>query len=150
MRFLRSFYCAARGILEALKGRNFKIMLCIGALAIFFAARFYELSKAEWAVLLLTCGAVLSIEAINTSIERLSDKVCGEKDELIRKCKDCAAGGSLIISLFAVAVGVSLFRREEEFSDIMRFFSEPLHIVIFAGVLALMVLFIVFPRRKKK
>ena len=150
MRFFRSFGFAARGIFEAAKGRNFRIMLCIGALAIFFAARFYEFSGMEWAVLLLTCGAVLSIEAVNTSIERLADKVCGEKDELIRKCKDCAAGGSLIISIFAVAVGVSLFWKEEKLAEIFAFFSEPLHIVILAAVLVLMVLFVIFPRRKKK
>ncbi|MCH5195765.1 MAG: diacylglycerol kinase family protein [Oscillospiraceae bacterium] len=150
MRFFRSFYCAARGIFEAAKGRNFKIMLCIGALVIFFAARFYELSEMEWAVMFLTVGAVLSIEAVNTSVERLADKVCGEKDELIRKAKDCAAGGSLIISIFAVAIGVSLFWREEKFSEIISFFSEPLRIVILAAVLVLMVIFVIFPRRKKK
>lgn len=150
MRFFRSFYSAGRGIFEAAKGRNFKIMLCIGALAVFFAARFYELSGAEWAVLALTCGAVLSVEALNTSIEQLSDKVCKEKDELIRKCKDCSAGASLIISIFAVAVGVCLFWNEERFSEIIAFFSELSNILIFAGVLALMVLFVVFPKIRKK
>ena len=150
MKFFRSFYYAARGIFEAAKGRNFRVMLCIGALAVFFAARFYELSAAEWAVLLLTCGAVLSSEAVNTGLERLSDKVCGEQDELIRKCKDCAAGGSLIISVFAAAVGVALFWREDVFSEIIGFFSVPLNDVIFAAILALMFLFVLFPRSKKK
>lgn len=148
MRFLRSFCCAARGIIEAAGGRNFKIMLCIGALAIFFAARFYGLSRAEWAVLLLTCGAVLSVEALNTSIEHIANKVCKEKDELIRKSKDCSAGASLIVSIFAAAVGVSLFWNEDKFSEILAFFSEPLNLAVFIAVLVLMVLFVIFPRRK--
>lgn len=149
MKFLRSFYCAGRGISEAAKERNFRIMLCAGALAIFFAARFYEFSEAEWAVLLMTCGAVLSAEAINTSIERLADKVCAEKDELIRKCKDCAAGGVLISSVFAAAAGVRLFWNEKAFSEIFRYFSEPLRLVILALIIALMILFVIFPDKKK-
>ena len=149
MNFLRSFYCAGRGIFEAAKGRNFRIMLCAGITVIYFAAMFYELSAAEWAVLLMTCGAVLSAEAVNTSIERLADKICAEKDELIRKCKDCAAGGVLIISVFAAAVGVKLFWSEKAFSEIFRYFSEPLRLVILVLIITLMVLFVILPHRKK-
>lgn len=150
MRFIKSFYCAWRGIIEAAKGRNFRIMLCIGALAVSFAAMFCELSKAEWAVLLLTCGAVLSVEAVNTGIERLSDKVSRENDELIGKCKDCSAGASLVISIFAAAVGVKLFWKESAFEKAAEFFQEPLRIVITAAIVIIMALFVVLPELKKK
>ncbi len=150
MKFLKSFYYAVRGIAEAVKGRNFRIMLCIGALAVLFAGMFCELSRAEWAVLLLTCGVVLSAETVNTGIERLSDKVSREKDALIGKCKDCSAGASLIVSLAAAAVGVKLLWSERAFERAAEFFSEPIRIAAAAGVLALMILFVILPEILKK
>lgn len=150
MKFLKSFLCACRGIFEAAKGRNFRIMLCAAAVVIFFAAMFYNFSAGEWAVLLLTCGAVLGFEALNTGIEKLADRVCAENDELIRKCKDCAAGGVLLCSVFAAAVGVMLFWNEKAFSDIASYFSEPLRAVILAVAAAFMVLFVVLPKAKYK
>lgn len=150
MKFIKSFYCAGRGILEAAKGRNFRIMLCIGALAVLFAKMFCELEKAEWAVLMLTCGAVLSVEAVNTAIENLSDKVTREKDALIGKCKDCSAGASLIASIFAAAVGIKLLWSETAFERAVEYFSEPIRIAVLAGILVLMVLFIVLPEVVKK
>lgn len=150
MKFLNSFLCAGRGVIEAAKGRNFRIMLCAAAVVIFFAAMFYDFSAGEWAVLLLTCGAVLGLEAINTGIEKLADKVCAENDELVGKCKDCAAGGVLLCSIFAAAVGVKLFWNEKAFSDIASYFSEPLRAVILAAAIVLMVLFVVLPKAKDK
>lgn len=150
MKFLNSFLCAGRGVFEAAKGRNFRIMLCAAAVVIFFAAMFYDFSAGEWAVLLLTCGAVLGFEALNTGIEKLADKVCAEKDELVGKCKDCAAGGVLLCSIFAAAVGVKLFWNEKAFSDIASYFSEPLRAVILAAAIVLMVLFVVLPKAKDK
>lgn len=150
MKFLKSFYYAARGIVETAKGRNFRIMLCIGVAAVLFGRMFCELSRAEWAVMLLTCGAVLSVEALNTSIERLANKICHEKDKLIQNAKDCAAGASLVISIFAAAVGVKLLWSEAAFERAFEFFSEPIRIAAAAGILALMILFVVVPEIVKK
>lgn len=150
MKFLKSFYYAARGIAEAAKGRNFRIMLCIGAAAVLFGRMFCELSRAEWAVMLLICGAVLSVEALNTATERLADKVSREKDELVGKCKDCAAGASLVISIFAAAVGVKLLWSEAAFERAAEFFSEPIRIAAAAGIAVLMILFVVVPEIIKK
>ena len=124
MSFFKGFYYAGRGIVTACGQRNFRFHLCAMAFVIFFAARFYSFSAERWVLLLLTCSAVLALEALNTAIEKLSDKVSPEKDPLIRAAKDCAAGAVLIASIFAVIIGVILFWDKEIFRLIILYFSE--------------------------
>ena len=125
MNFFKGFYYAGRGIVTACRGRNFRFHLCAMAFVIFFAARFYSFSAERWALLLLTCSAVLALEAVNTAIEKLADKVSPEKDPLIKAAKDCAAGAVLIAAMFAAAVGVFLFWNKDVFDLIWLYFSEP-------------------------
>lgn len=120
--FVRGFAYAFRGLRECLRERNFRFHLCAAAFVIYFAARFYELSRGEWAALFLTVSAVLSLEALNTALERLCDRVSPEKNELVGKCKDCAAGAVLISAAGAVAVGAALFWDTERFSLIAEHF----------------------------
>ena len=150
MSFFKGFFYAGRGLLNALSERNFRFHLCAAATVIFFGAKFYSFDKAEWAVLLLTCAVVLSLECVNTALERICDKVCPEKDELIKKCKDIAAGAVLAAAIFAVAIGVVLFWNIGKFAEIAVFFSEPFRLVLLiVGVLA-EILFIFLPRKKTK
>ena len=150
MSFFKGFFYAGRGLLNALAERNFRFHLCAAATVIFFGAKFYSFRTSEWAVLLLTCAVVLSIECVNTALERLCDKVCPEQDELIKKCKDIAAGAVLIAALFAVAIGVMLFWSTEKFAEIVYFFSEPFRLILLIiGILA-EILFIFLPRKKTK
>ena len=150
MSFFKGFFYAGRGLLNALAERNFRFHLCAAATVIFFGAKFYSFRTSEWAVLLLTCAVVLSLECVNTALERLCDKVCPEQDELIKKCKDIAAGAVLIAAIFAVAIGVMLFWSTEKFAEIAVFFSEPFRLILLIiGVLA-EILFIFLPRKKTK
>lgn len=103
---------------------------------IFFAAKFYEFSRGEWAVLLLTCGAVLSLEVVNTAVERLCDKVSPEKDPKIGAAKDCAAGAVLISAIIAAAVGGCLFWDRDALARIFEFFSQPLPLAALIGAVA--------------
>ena len=150
MSFFKGFFYAGRGLLNALTERNFRFHLCAAATVIFFGARFYSFRTSEWAVLLLTCAVVLSLECVNTALERLCDKVCPEHDELIKKCKDIAAGAVLIAAIFAVAIGVALFWSTEKFAEIVYFFSDtPRLIMLIIGILA-EILFIFLPKQKTK
>lgn len=130
MQFLKGFGYAARGLAQALHERNFRFHLCVTAFVVFFAVRFYALSMEQWAILSLTCGTVLSLEVVNTAIERLCDKVSPSPDPLIRTAKDCAAGAVLISAIVAVAVGVFLFWDTDIFSLILIHFTEPLRLIL--------------------
>ena len=54
-------------------------------------------------------GSVLAAEAFNTAIETLADAVAPERNPAIGKTKDLAAGGVLLVSLAAAAVGLIVF-----------------------------------------
>ena len=49
------------------------------------------------------------MEAVNTSIETLSDFVTKERNESIKKVKDLAAAGVLMATIAALAVGILIF-----------------------------------------
>ena len=48
-----------------------------------------------WALSLLSAGLVLSLELLNTALERALDRLHQEQHESIRVAKDCAAAAVL-------------------------------------------------------
>ena len=58
IKFLKGFGYAAAGIYHGFNERNFRVHICAVLFVTWFALKFYELSRAEWAVLLLTFAAV--------------------------------------------------------------------------------------------
>ena len=88
--------------------RNFKIELFM-MVAVLIAGIYFKVSKTEWLILLLTIGNVLTLELINTGIERCVDLVTKDYHELAKNAKDIAAGAVLIMSIFSVCVGIIIF-----------------------------------------
>jgi len=71
---------------------------------------FFHVSKVEWLVLILVIGGVLSMEAINTALENLSNFTCkNEIHPTIRKVKDLSAAAVLIMTIAALAIGILIF-----------------------------------------
>ena len=100
------FACAGRGLFQVLRdepsGRVHVVaLLLVGAVGIWL-----HLPALEWAVLALAAGGVVAAEAVNTAIERLSDRVSKEEEEVIRVVKDLAAGGVLAATIGAVLAGL--------------------------------------------
>lgn len=69
---------------------------------------YLQLPRLEWALIILCIAFVLSMEALNTAVEYLADKVSPEKDPLIGKAKDIAAAAVLLSSIGAALVGFLL------------------------------------------
>ncbi len=150
-KFLKSFIYAGRGIGYAFMERNFRFHVCAAVFVIFFAVCFYDFSAVEWAVLFLTIGTVPALEAVNTSIERLADKVSSEKDDNIRRCKDSAAAAVLIAAIASVAVGIALFGDAERLGVIFEFYTADIwRLVSLLIALTAAVLFVLVPERSKE
>lgn len=106
---MKSFGCALRGIIAAARQeRHMRIHLCF-AFYVVLAGLVTGIGAQEWSVLLLCIALVISLELVNTALERLCDRVTGERDELIRQAKDCAAGAVLIAAVIAAIVGAAVF-----------------------------------------
>lgn len=150
-KFLKGFAYAAAGVAYGFTERNFRFHICAVCLVSWLAAKFYDLSRAEWAVLMLTFAVVLSAELFNTSIERLCDKVCAEKDEAIRRSKDCAAGAVLASAIIAVMIGIALFWDIERLASVGTYFcASPVRFVYLAAAVAAGAVFVFLPERVKK
>lgn len=104
-----SFFCAFKGIAYAIvHERNLRIHMALGATMLFFS-RYYDFSKAEYCILILTVALVLVTELINTSVEKTVDLESPRYHELAKVAKDVAAGAVLLSAAASVAVGVCLF-----------------------------------------
>ncbi len=88
--------------------RNFRIEL-VFAVMVCIASIIFRISIMEWVILLLTMAMVLTLEIINTSIERCVDLVTKDYRDLAKIAKDVAAGAVFVMSLFSVAIGICIF-----------------------------------------
>lgn len=105
---LRSFRYAFQGIAFcARQGRNFRLMLC-AAVYVVWAGLVAELAPVEWGLELLCCALVLGLEAVNTALEQLCDRVTQAQDSRIGRAKDCAAAAALLASIGAALVWLML------------------------------------------
>ena len=106
---LQSFKYAFNGIWLLIRDEhNARIHLFFALLTI-FGGFYFRISTAEWLILVLTIAMVFAAEFFNSAIEAIADKVSPEKDPLIKKAKDLAAGGVLITAIISVIVGILIF-----------------------------------------
>lgn len=108
-RLIPGFLCAARGLaLMLVREPNARWHLL--AVAVVSACGVWlDISRVEWAVVMLAFGAVIAAEALNTAVERLADRVSKDQEEAIRVVKDVAAGGVLAASLGAAGAAFFIF-----------------------------------------
>jgi diacylglycerol kinase len=108
-KWLNSTRHALHGIIFLFqKERNTKIEFVI-AIMVLLLGWWLQISVQEWCLISLCIAGVLTAEAINTSIEQLSDFQTREIDPRIRVVKDVAAGGVLIMAIASVIVGFLVF-----------------------------------------
>lgn len=106
---LKSFKHAFHGIYVVFRSQiNFRVQVGFALIAISLGVIF-SISTIEWAIIILLIGLVLSLEAINTSLEILCNKVDSNYSESIKKVKDCAAAAVLISSIAAAIIGGVIF-----------------------------------------
>jgi diacylglycerol kinase (ATP) len=103
---VKSFACAARGIVLLLRTQaNARIHL-IATVAVVVAGITFHITRGEWALLSVAIGIVWITEALNTALELLADRVTREPDDLIRRIKDAAAGAVLFAAITATVIGI--------------------------------------------
>lgn len=107
--FIRSFRFAANGIgLFFRRERNGQIQGVLAVLAI-AAGFFFQITRMEWMVLLLCTGLVISLEMVNSAIERLCNMHTTSFHPAIKIIKDVAAAAVLWSAVVALVVGILIF-----------------------------------------
>jgi diacylglycerol kinase len=102
----QSFRAAWRGLLRAFKGEcTFRVMTA-AALAVIILVCTLPLGSAERLMLLLLTGLVLSLELLNTMIERFIDLLKPRLSDYVRDVKDLMAAAVFTASFFAALIGI--------------------------------------------
>ncbi len=107
-KFIRSFKYALEGILSAMKEQNFKFHL-LAVVIVIIASVWTGISMVEWLVVISIMTLVLSLEMMNSAIERVVDLVTTEIHPLAKLAKDLAAGAVLIAAIASVIIGCIIF-----------------------------------------
>lgn len=139
----QSFVYAFRGILFCIRHeKNMRIHICVTFYVMFFSL-FYDFSRVEYALLLIVCTIVLSLEMINTAIEVVIDKVSPQYSALAKIGKDVAAGAVFISAGVAVVIGLVMFWDYEKMALILTFLTEDLNnLVMLIGFSMIAIIFI--------
>ena len=104
-----NFFYALEGIIFLIKTERNPVIYLVVTLTTILSGLFVSLSRIEWSVLILAMSIVWMAEALNTAVELVCDEVSEEKRERLRRAKDVAAGGVLIVALGALIVGILIF-----------------------------------------
>ena len=119
---LKGFKAAFSGIWYSLKSEcHVRFHLIAGFYVILFSF-FYPLTSAQWAVLLLLIGSILTAELFNTAIETLCNLNKESYDPLIKITKDISAGAVLLLSATAIIVAVVFYADITVIKYIISFF----------------------------
>lgn len=107
--FFSSLKYAVRGIFTLIEyERNFRFD-CFAALAVAVFSFIFPLLKWERCVLYALCALVLSLEGLNSALERAVDLASPDIRPLAAQAKDTAAAAVLIAAIVAAIVGSCIF-----------------------------------------
>ncbi len=108
-KFLLSFSYPIKGLKYAYRNEQ-NLAVDVGiALMVLIAGFIFKIEKTEWIIIVITIGAVLSLELINTAIEAVVDLVTEEYHPLAKVAKDTSAAAVFVIAIVAVIVGLIIF-----------------------------------------
>lgn len=143
---LKSFGYAFQGIGYCIANeRNFRIHLCFLAFMFGFLTLrdFFVVSKTQFAILALISGIVISLELVNTAVEKAVDLACkGEKNNLAKIAKDACAGAVLVCAIASVIIGILILYQPDAFSAMYLYYKA--NLIEFALLIVSIVAGIVF------
>ena len=108
-KFFNAVLFALQGIKQFFsRDRNGRIQLVIGIIAITLGFT-VSLTAYQWLLVLLCIGMVISLEMINSAIEKYCDLVTTDFHPGIKIIKDVAAGAVLVASIMSLIIGLIIF-----------------------------------------
>ena len=150
--FIKGFGYAFRGIaFGIINERNMRFHVSMFIYMMFFLLHysFFEVSKTQFAILLMMSSLVMAGELFNTGIERAADAATLEKNEFVKIAKDAAAGAVLVLAIFSVAVGIIILYQPSAFTEMFCYFkNNPFYIAVLAVTLILDGIFILSGPKK--
>ena len=107
-KIFKSFQYSFHGLKIHSQQHNFMGML-ISALFVILLGFILNISYFEWLILILIMSLVLSLEALNTTLEKTLDYLEPRFSDKIRMLKDLMAGGVAIVIFTSIIIGLMIF-----------------------------------------
>jgi diacylglycerol kinase (ATP) len=105
-RRLASFRYASRGIGWMVRTQPNAWIHAGASVAVIVVGMWVRLTAGEWCWLVLAISGVWAAEAFNTALEALADGVSPERNPLVGRAKDSAAGAVLLSAVGAATIGL--------------------------------------------
>lgn len=106
---LKSFKYAIHGAYKLVTTEHSVMVQFSLGVAMTIAGFYFEISKTEWLFQTMAIGLVLSIEGLNTAIEKIADFIHPSFHDKIGFIKDIAAGAVFFAAVAAIAVGLIIY-----------------------------------------
>ncbi len=103
---------AFRGLKRGIRGQSSFFVHFFFAALVVAGAIVLECSSAQWGLLLICIGLVLTAELFNSAVEILVRGLDEASRERVWPCLDIAAGAVLLASITAAIVGCLVFLRQ--------------------------------------
>jgi diacylglycerol kinase (ATP) len=101
---LKSVVYAIKGAIKLIATEHSIQTQVFIAIIVTIAGFYFEISKTEWLFQTLAIGLVLSIEGLNTAVEKTADFIHPDYHERIGFIKDIAAGAVLFAAFTAIII----------------------------------------------
>jgi diacylglycerol kinase (ATP) len=106
---LKSMTYAFNGAVKLIRTEH-SIMVQFSLGIIMTIAGFYfNITTTEWLFQVLAIGLVMSIEGLNTAVEKIADFIHPDYHERIGFIKDIAAGAVFFAAMTAIAIGLIIY-----------------------------------------
>ncbi|MCX2678710.1 diacylglycerol kinase family protein [Galbibacter sp. EGI 63066] len=106
---IKSIGYALKGAYLLLKTETSIQIQAIIAIVMTIAGFYFQLSSTEWILQILTIALVMSIEGLNTAVEKMADFIHPEHHHRIGFIKDIAAGAVFIAAVAAIIIGAIIY-----------------------------------------
>jgi diacylglycerol kinase (ATP) len=101
---LKSIGYAAKGMFKLITTEHSIMVQSFVGVCTVIAGFYFNISQTEWLFQTLAIGLVLSIEGLNTAVEKIADFIHPNFDEKIGFIKDIAAGSVFFAAITALVI----------------------------------------------
>jgi diacylglycerol kinase (ATP) len=106
---LKSMGFAVKGAYKLITTEHSVMVQFSLAVLLIIAGFYFDINRYEWMMQVLAFGLVLSIEGLNTAVEKVADFIHPEFHEKIGFIKDIAAGAVMFAAMAAIAIGMLIY-----------------------------------------
>lgn len=106
---LKSFKYAVQGAVKLISTEHSIMAQCTIAVLAIILGLFFDISRTDWMFQIFGIGLVLSIEGMNTAVEKIADFVHPNFHTEIGVIKDVAAGAVFFAAVSALIIGLFIY-----------------------------------------